>query len=541
MSGMELIYSFTVALFLTIALIPVMIRISPRLGLIDIPDARKVHSGAIPRSGGIAMAVGILAPLVILLPLQGFVPHLLAATLLIVVFGALDDRNNLSYRWKFLGQILAVLLVMKGGVIAGRLPFMGLDAAPAWLSYGVTFFFILGVTNAVNLTDGLDGLAAGTALLALALILVLCLQCDSGVAATVAATTLGGVLGFLRYNTFPARIFMGDTGSQMLGFLCAVLALIVTQDPQSPVSPLLPVLILGLPILDTLMVMGIRLAQRRSPFSPDKNHLHHQLIGAGLYHYEAVALIYMIQISLGVIAYLGRFESDALLLAIYLGFCAALLLPLWLIRRSGFRFRAIPHAGEERRNSLLRRMDWYYYRAPQLIELMLAAVFCFVGAMLLARGEAMPSGWVWVPVLVVIISGALFLWLPAWSARVACYLAGSLLVYAASIIDMPGWAGHLLNGWLVALVLCLMLAIRMTRREQFRLDTQDLLVLAMLLIVPQLPFPLLDQYDIGKIALRLAVIMYCCEFLIARRGTRRLVALNLASVFGALALAFNQF
>src|SRR5689334_3758195 len=124
---MELIYSFTVALFLTIALIPLVSRLAPRLGLMDIPDAaRKVHARAVPRCGGLAMAVGVALPLLFFLPAETYLLHLFAACCLIVVFGLLDDRNNLDYKWKFVGQIIAVLIVLKGGLVIHRLPLFDL-------------------------------------------------------------------------------------------------------------------------------------------------------------------------------------------------------------------------------------------------------------------------------------------------------------------------------------------------------------------------------------------------------------------------------
>lgn len=534
---MEIIYSFTVSLFLTIALIPLLIRAAPALGLMDLPGDRKVHVSAIPRSGGLAIALGVVAPLLFLLPLQDPWRCLLIGGAVIVVFGVLDDRRNLDYRWKFLGQIIAVILAMTGGVLVQKLPFMGLEAAPLWVSYPLTFFFLLGVTNAVNLSDGLDGLAAGTTLLALAVVVVLGLLTDQWQPVLVSLTIIGGVLGFLRYNTHPAQVFMGDTGSQFLGFMTAALALMVTQDKYAAVSPVLPVLILGVPILDTLMVMSIRIAKGRSPFSPDRNHIHHQLIDRGLYHYEAVAVIYLLQLIVIGLGFLFRFEADIVLLFIFITFAATLTGPLAIMRFKGWRMReAIPQDGRERRNQFLRKFDGFYANSAVVVKILLGG-FMLAASLLLrgVPGDILFVIWALSPVLVT----ALILarrW-PVWVARLCCYSASILLAYLLardeSVATLLPW----IHGYLLGLALVLALAIRMTRREHFRLDTQDMLVLLLVLTVPLLPLATLDRYAVGEVALRLAVMMYSCEFLIGRTGGRGLLPLSCAAAVSVLLLA----
>ncbi|MEE8057515.1 MAG: MraY family glycosyltransferase [Pseudomonadales bacterium] len=522
---MQLIYSFTVALFLTIALIPLLIRFSAQLQLLDTPeDDRKIHSEIIPRSGGLAIVLGVFLPLLFLLPIDDEFKGLFWGAAVIVVFGYLDDRYELDYQWKFFGQMLAVVAAMSGGISISQVPLMGLESASLWVSLPLTFIFLLGATNAVNLSDGLDGLAAGTSLLSLALIVVFALLQENQSVALVALTVIGGLLGFLRYNTFPARIFMGDMGSQFLGYMLACLAILASQGEQSAISSVLPLLLLGLPILDTMTVMTIRIKEKRSPFSPDNNHLHHQLMSLGLKHFEAVAIIYLIQVTLMISAYLLRFESDLLLLLFYLVFAVVIIGCLYsgYKKKGGYGGAKPAEPAEDdmrdRRNQLLRKMDWVYNHSATVIEWSMATLMLTAAVMV----HNVDSDFA---VTSLVLAGSLVIFAllaikhVAWVARACCYSSSVFVVYLVTIGGVDN-DYMLLDGLFVALVIFLMLAIRMTRKEDFRLDTQDLLVLLLVIMVPQLPFETLDNNAIGQIALRLAVLMYSCEFVLGRIKTR---------------------
>jgi UDP-GlcNAc:undecaprenyl-phosphate GlcNAc-1-phosphate transferase len=539
---MQLLYSFTIAMLLTAVLMPLAIYIAPILKLIDIPDAnRKVHTRIVPRCGGLAMAFGIAAPLSWYLPPAAPLLHLMSASLIIVIFGVLDDRNNLDYRWKFFGQILAVIIVMHGGILIHRVPLLEFDGAPAWLSYSLTFFFILGVTNAVNLTDGLDGLAAGTTLLALAVLFTLTQISDNSNAAFIALTVIGGILGFLRYNTFPARVFMGDAGSQLLGFITVCLSIMITQAETCAVSPALPLLILGLPVLDTAMVMTIRLAQGRSPFAPDRNHLHHQIMALGFYHSEAVAIIYLLQILLLALVFTLRFAQDQLLLGVYIGFSTSLIGILVLARRKGWRIRFdnTGHGFIERRNFLLRKLEWFYQHSHQVVQALMALILVFPAAFPRPAGQGINSiAIILLAILVMaLVTHSRF---PAWSTRLSIYSASVLSVYLLTSSPLLQSWHQWINGVFVVLAVILGLAIRMTRREQFRLDTQDLLILVMIMVVPLLPFESISRYVIGEFSLRLAVLMYSCEFIVGKSAGKSLLPVGGAAVLSMLlVIAFH--
>lgn len=534
-STMQLLYCFTVAMLLTTVLMPVAIRMAPILGLVDRPDSnRKVHAHVIPRCGGMAMAIGITAPLLWYLAPTSPLIHLLIGALLIVVFGLLDDRNNLNYRWKFFGQILAVLIVMHGGFLIHRVPLLGFESAPPWLSHGLTFFFILGVTNAVNLTDGLDGLAAGTTLLALAVLFTLTQLSDNSDAAFIALTVIGGILGFLRFNTFPARVFMGDAGSQLLGFIASTLAILVTQADTCAVSPVLPLLILGLPVLDTFTVMTIRILQKRSPFSPDRNHLHHQIMALGFRHNEAVAIIYVLQISLLTLAFTLRYAQDGLLLGVYLVFSFGLISLLAFARCHGWQIRHERSPSfADRRNLVLRKLGWFHRNSSQIIQLMMALLLILpVAYPHLSTPTADSLGIILIAI--VLIAAISYPKIPAWSTRLSIYSASVLCVYLMTINPQLNEYARWINAAFIALAGVLALAIRMTRQEHFRLDTQDLLILSMILIVPMLPLGSFNRAIIGEFTLRLAVLMYCCEFVIGKSAEKKLLPVNSAAMLSML-------
>src|SRR3569832_2257107 len=318
---MVLFFSFLIAMFVTMALIPPLMRVAERLQIVDLPNDRKVHLQAIPRVGGMAMVAGTVLPAVLWLWSMPQMTGLLSAMAVILVFGVWDDRADLDYRLKFAGQCVAAVIVWWVGVRVTELPWVGEISTLASLS--LTVFALLAITNAVNLADGLDGLAGGSMLLSLATIAVLGYMADHAAVALLAVAVMGSILGFLRFNTHPARVFMGDGGSQFLGFAVGVLVILLTQGSAHSYSVCLPVLLLGLPILDTAMVMYHRLREGRSPFSPDKNPIHHRLLAIGLDLYQAVIVIYVVQALLVIAAYYLRNADEAVILGCYALCCAA--------------------------------------------------------------------------------------------------------------------------------------------------------------------------------------------------------------------------
>ena len=338
---MHLFTTFILSLFLTIALVPVFKRMAFRMNLVDEPDARKVHLLPMPRSGGISMAIGAIVPVLVWVPVDGTVRGILLGCAVIVVFGILDDAMDLKYWQKLGAQVAGALVVMVyGGVriygLGDMLP--GGGELSYAVSLGLTLLFIVGVTNAINLSDGLDGLAGGISILSFVSIGFFAYRCGNTSLTIMAIAVAGAILGFLRYNTHPAVVFMGDAGSQMLGFLCVVFTLVLTQG-NTPYSQITPLFLIGFPIIDTLTVMIERMAKGGSPFKPDKNHFHHRLMKLGLYHSESVTIIYLLQAIFLCSAFGLRFYSNWLNLVVFLGLAVMIIAFFARTRQTGFKFR----------------------------------------------------------------------------------------------------------------------------------------------------------------------------------------------------------
>ncbi len=533
---MNFLYGLTVAFFLTIAVIPLIGLFAPRLGLVDQPvGGRKLHKQPIPRTGGLGIILGASIPLLFLLPLDSQLVSLLQSCSVVILFGLLDDRYELSYQWKLFGQSLAAVIAMSGGIVLFELPFCGLEAAPLWLSYPVTFLFLVGVVNGVNFSDGLDGLAGGTSIMALLLVLILALQIQDYSVALIALAFVGGVLGFLRYNTYPAKVFMGDAGSQLLGFLIACLAIIVTQEQGNAYNKFLPVLLLGIPILDLLQVIPVRIHKKLPLPGPDNEHFHHQLIKIGFRHYEVVTVIYLLQAVLMAMAYFSRFGSDLEVVASYLLFVGTICGLLLAANATGWKFRQRQRQNSrlERRNRLLRKLSPLYRYLAKIVS---ATIIIFLVSSVFVIGD-FDRSLAKVALVIAVFLGLASLILGdryTQLTRLSCGIASILIAYLLSQQSIPLPQEVFVTGLLVFLTLFLLLSIRMTRKADFSLDTQDLLLLLAVVFLPLLPFETLDTYSVSRIALTAFLLLYGVEFLI-NTGRGSVKAVNVGSI-GALAL-----
>jgi len=479
---MLLFSAFLVALVVTMALIPPLMRVADRWSVVDIPNERKIHTGAIPRIGGMAMVVGACIPILLWLPHTDTVFAFLTALLILLVFGAWDDSSELDYRLKFIGQFLAVfVIVFWGNVNIAVFPFAGMDPVPTYLSIPVTIVFLVGVTNAVNLSDGLDGLAAGVALLSLAAIALLANLAGGDVIVMASFVVAGTIFGFLRYNTYPARIFMGDTGSQFLGFTVGVLSIMLTQQVSTALNPLLPLFLVGLPIVDTLFVMTRRISEGRSPFAADKTHMHHRLLSLGMAHYEAVSIIYVSQLAFLLTAFLLRYQVDSVVFAAYLGLTGLMLGGLLLLQAQQ------PSVNWGRITRNIARLD----SSNRTRGLALGIINCGVPVYLLA-GTLMLSR---VPADIALSSLILLIILVirlVWAKHLR-FLSLRLLIFpsiafAVYLINRDPVVTALLPqvvsvGLLITLFVLMLLVIRSTKDQTFQTTPTDLLGLLHLRVV----------------------------------------------------------
>ena len=265
--------AFFTALAISMALTPVMIRIAPRIGMVDMPDPRKVHAVAVPRVGGIGIVLGALASVLLWVPLQPWIAAYVFGSAGLFVFGALDDALELGHYVKFVGQLIAVAaLVYWGDLWISHLPFFADEVGPD-IGKPFTMFALVGMINAINHSDGLDGLAGGESLLSLGCMAYLGYLAGGADFVVIVGAVAGGLIGFLRYNTHPARVFMGDAGSQFLGFTIGVLLVYVTQVAYPTSSAALPLLLLGLPLADILGVLFQRIRGRMHWFKIGRAHV----------------------------------------------------------------------------------------------------------------------------------------------------------------------------------------------------------------------------------------------------------------------------
>jgi UDP-GlcNAc:undecaprenyl-phosphate GlcNAc-1-phosphate transferase len=314
-----------VALFLSFLLTALMVllfmKIATKLGvMLDQPNARKIHQEAIPRTGGPAVIIGSLLPLIVIFRSDRIVLGLCLGAMCILAVGIIDDLWDLNYKWKFVGQgCAATLSLLISGIRfhnIGQL-WQGSPQDLGFLSLPLGIFFLIATTNVINLSDGLDGLAGGICFLIFCAVGFLAYFHRDFRLLSLSVCILGAIAGFLRYNTHPAIVFMGDTGSQFLGFAAGLSMLLLTQI-KTVYSPAILLYLIGIPIIDTIMVIFERLRQGRSIFRADKNHIHHKLLKMGLRHSESVMVIYTLQLGMILIAWTGRYADNAVLLVSFL-------------------------------------------------------------------------------------------------------------------------------------------------------------------------------------------------------------------------------
>lgn len=300
----EYFVPFMIALVITYALTPSVKKLAVKVGAVDKPNARKVHTRIIPRLGGLAIYIGFMAAVIARVPMTHEILGLVLGCTAIVLVGIWDDICQIPAKTKLYGQILAASIPVFFGVQIEWLtnPFGDLIVLPEFIAVPLTIFWIIGFTNTVNLIDGLDGLAAGVSVIASISMFFMALSMSQYLPALIIVSMAGAALGFLQYNFNPAKIFMGDTGSMLLGYTMAVVAVLGLVKTAATVALVVPVIALGLPILDTLFAIVRRKMSGVPIFQPDKGHLHHRLLALGLSQKQVVLIMYCVSIVLGLVA-----------------------------------------------------------------------------------------------------------------------------------------------------------------------------------------------------------------------------------------------
>ena len=336
---------FLTAFVVTLITIPPIIALIRKYRLYDLPNDRKIHTSPIPTMGGIAILAGMMTALFLWLPFTREIAQVCFFFSVTVLFGLgiMDDLKDLSAKYKFIIQAaLAALIALSGIRITSFDGLFGLYTLPISAQYTFTLLAIVGITNAFNLIDGIDGLAGGLGFMSLVTLGMFLIMSGDVNTALIAFALAGGILAFLYFNFNPARIFMGDTGSLILGFVVAVLSIRLLQVNMVAVKPVLPhapVFILGIvliPVFDTLRVFAIRIWHGKSPFAADKTHIHHLLTNAGYSHAFTAKLICFVHGFILIEVYWLRNIRQELVLVFLLVF---MLLITLVLRHIGSFFR----------------------------------------------------------------------------------------------------------------------------------------------------------------------------------------------------------
>ncbi len=334
---------FVTAFVVTLILVPFVISFMIRHQLSDIPNERKEHLVPVPTMGGIAIVAGLSMSMLLWFPFTyepGQVAFFFSVAAL-TVLGIMDDTRDLPAKYKFMIQFGLALLVSLSGIrITSFGGLLGIDELPVSAQYFISIISIVGITNAFNLVDGIDGLAGGLAFMSLTTLGIFLMLSGDGHTALIAFGLAGAVAAFLYFNLNPARIFMGDTGSLVLGFVIAVLCIRLLQVNNTlavPLIPHAPVFVLGLvliPVFDTLRVFSMRTWSGKSPFMADRTHIHHLLTNEGFGHAFAARLIYFVHGAVLLVAILLnelRQELTLIILLIFMVIVALLLKNLRLL------------------------------------------------------------------------------------------------------------------------------------------------------------------------------------------------------------------
>lgn len=289
-----MLIAFFICLVVALAITPYVKKLAFKLNAVDKPNNRKVHQKIMPRLGGLAIVISFFVGFILFNPDSPYFWPIFAGALVITITGILDDIYELSAKIKLLSQIIAASIAVIGGVQIGvvNLPFDQTIEFDFW-SIPVTIIWIVGVTNAINLIDGLDGLAAGVSSIALITISGLAITLGDTFAAFIGFMLLGSTIGFLFYNFYPAKIFMGDTGALFLGYMIGVVSVLGFKN-ATLFTLIIPIVILGVPLLDTTLAIVRRFLHKQPLHKPDKHHLHHCLINFGFSHRQAVIMIYLL-------------------------------------------------------------------------------------------------------------------------------------------------------------------------------------------------------------------------------------------------------
>jgi UDP-GlcNAc:undecaprenyl-phosphate GlcNAc-1-phosphate transferase len=513
------------AMAISMVLIPLMMRLAPVIGMIDYPDPRKVHAVPVPRVGGVGLVVGAMLPMLIWLPHTPLMASILLGGIILLIFGVWDDIKELGHYAKFLGQFIAVILVVYyGGLYIEHFPYIGFTTIPASIGKPFTVIVLVGVINALNHSDGLDGLAGGESLLSFGAIAYLAYLYSDTDILIISSAAIGGIFGFLRFNSHPARVFMGDGGSQFIGYCVGILTLLLTQKANPVLSPALPLLLVGLPIVDIVAVFILRAKGGMNLFRATRNHIHHRLLDLGFYHYESVMLIYSIQAFFVICAISFPYENDLLITGIYL--VTSILVFVWLTmcERRGFRAHKSTSNNERDHHVLPEFLTSKHILALPQQALETGVMVFLIGAALMSITVPLDIAVSASVLLVVLLLLVLLPQLANWFLlRLVVFVSIGFAVYLSTNYP-PQWLidqHYLVYIFFAFLAVTGFLAVRLASDRTFKITPLDYLVVIALLFIAFIPeYPDSGQ-ELTWMALQMIVLFYASELILQQHVTVR--------------------
>ncbi|MFD1851638.1 glycosyltransferase family 4 protein [Oceanobacillus bengalensis] len=313
----DLIIAFFIALFASLLLTYPVKKFAIKIGAVDFPNYRKIHTKVTPRLGGLAIFLGAFLGALYLQPKHEHLPEILLGAIVILITGALDDKYAIRPVAKLTGQLIAASFLVNSGLIIERItiPLLGMIDLGVF-SVLITVLWVVGITNAINLIDGLDGLATGVSTIALVSIFIMSMMDMQLIVIFLSIVLIGANLGFLFHNFYPAKIYMGDSGSNFLGYMIAVVSMLGLFKNIAFFSFVIPIIVLAVPIFDTLFAIIRRALNKENIMKPDNKHIHYRLIEAGFSHRQTVLIIYGFSALFGAMAILFSNASVSTLLII---------------------------------------------------------------------------------------------------------------------------------------------------------------------------------------------------------------------------------
>ena len=513
-----------IAMAISMAITPIMMRYAVNLGMVDKPDSRKIHDVPIPRVGGIGLVIGSLIPMLIWLPGSDLMHSYIFGSVVLLAFGIWDDIKELGHYVKFIGQFIAVIAVVYyGGLYVEHFPYIGLDTIPESIGKPFTVIAIVGVINALNHSDGLDGLAGGESLLSFGAVGYLAYLYGGLDVLVISCAVIGGIFGFLRFNSYPAKVFMGDGGSQFIGFTLGFLVVLLTQEVNPVFSPALPLLLIGLPIVDILAVFFLRAKGKSNLFKATRNHIHHRLLAIGFYHYESVMIIYSVQAFLVICGILMPYESDFLITGIYLFTCGIVFTGLTLAERKNYR--AHRKQTETHEEVILPR----YLSSKNIIALpgqvMEAGIMIFlVGSALITEAVPVDIGILGLVLLVILLLLISFTRLSNFFIyRLVMFVSIGFAVYLSTSYP-PSWLTeqqYLVLLYYAVFIAAVFIVARMVPNTRFSITPLDYLVVIIALTVAIVTSDGNSHSGITWMALQMIILFYACELMIQHLNSVR--------------------